>query len=356
MALQDQIGNGVKAAVVDGYRIAYDLGEPLTDKQIEAMKAQGKPSEDGFAVYLAALANTKLDRHNEVFTVPVLKAFAEQINSDGITLNFNHDRAFPAGKVKGVATVEKEQDGTYTLYAYVYVDKEIKMIGQEVTYAKAIERGYLKDVSVEVRGSVQWVDAGENGGFYQWYIDANRPQATEISGLALVQKGAQRGAALSVKSIDGEPITKKEENSTKIVDMFKDKYFIGDKEYSVIAKQEGTEIKAEGIDALVADFKASIKTAAEAVTAKDKAEAENVTLKAELDEARKGFEADLVNYTKLNGKPEPTAEAIKAMSVATLKAASEAEKAAHDAAQGDAKSDAKTVFSDVKTAVKGMNF
>lgn len=316
--------------LVSGADFAFrlDATKALSASQIE-MTLAGVAVPDGGKVWPVEMANTKIDRHGERFSKEFLDRIANQLNAESETFNLFHERMIPIGKVLPKAMVEP--DGVdFVLKGFVWVNNKSKIPSQpDITVNESIETGTLKDVSVEVSGTVRYIEPPQQGGargIWEWYVDPERPDATEISGLALVQKGAQRGSSITTKSIDGGTI----QVETKIVNMFKDKYFIGGKEYAVTAKQEGSEIKPEGLETIVSDFREAVKASEAATAAKAAAETELAKLKAELDEARKGFETDLANFSKLNGKAEPTAEALKGMSIAQLKSATEAEKADYD--------------------------
>jgi hypothetical protein len=307
------------------FQMASD--KAMTADQITAMGLKDVPN--GGKVWSVKMCNTKLDRHNEAFTKPVLDVYAKQINAEGVTYNLFHDRAIPIGKVLKSATVTMELDGSSTLEGFVWInDKAVVPSQPDITVSEAIETGMLKDVSVEVSGTVRYVENPTGGqAVWEYYIDTERPQATEISGLALVQKGAQIGASLVTKSI-GEPPKRvsKTENM-----QFDKEYEAGGKSHRIYTEKaaDGT-ITLNGVIEAIEAHKAAEIAKADATTAKATAEAEVVTLKFQLAEARKSHEADLVNYSGLNKDTVPTADAIKAMDFVTLKTAADAAKAKHD--------------------------
>lgn len=293
------VGTRIEVSKAD---FSFEMGrnKAMTAEQI-AMDLNGVHIPENGKVWPVDMANTMEDRHRERFSKPYLDKITKQINGASETFNLFHEKMIPVGKVLPKAALVMSETGNgYTMKGYVWINNKSKIPSQpDITVNEAIETGMLKDVSVEVSGTVKWVEDGGKS-VLEWYVDPERPDSAEMTGMALVQKGAQRGASVSMKSLDGGgtlPI-KNAINTT----MYRDKFFVGEKEYVVSAKQEGTEVKAEGVDALVNDFKASVKSEKEAVTAKEKAVADLAAEKASIEPVRKSLIADCENFGKAIGE------------------------------------------------------
>lgn len=301
------IGTRLEVSQADfSFRLSAD--KAMTTEQITAALPGVAIPENG-KVWAVKMANTLIDRHNERFSKPYLERIAKQLNESSETFNLFHDRRIPVGKVlpKAALIPMEGKPADWELTGYVWVNNKATIPDQPmISVNEAIETGSLKDVSVEVSGSIQYVDAPEGSGMigiWEWYVNPERPEIAEITGLALVQKGAQRGAgATTVKSIGGQTIKKEE---IKLITMYKEKYFVNDKEYSVTAKQDGTEIKAEGIESLVADYKDAVKATKAAETAKTEAEAAKTAAEAETKEIKDALTAEVMLLEKALGKTAP---------------------------------------------------
>ena len=293
-----------------------------------ASKLAGVSIPSGGRVYKIEHCNTRKDRHKERFGKDVLDVYAEQINEKGSTFNLFHKSTIPVGRVLPAAYIEPDATGEFSLMGYVWVNEKATIPDQkDITVIEAIETKMLTDVSVEIGGTIRYNEPDE---VVEWYVDPKRKEITEYRGLALVQNGAQYNAGIkSAKSIDN-PTPEKEKSN--IVNMsYRDKFFVGGKEYAVSAKSEANEVKAEGIDAIVTDFKAAFSAKEVAETAQKTAEAERDTLKSELEEARKPQINDIENYSKSLKKEVPAAEDLAAMNFKGLKTLADALKAEHDA-------------------------
>jgi len=188
----------VQSAPVGGFVISC---KALTDQEIE-MRGLPKPKKPG-KMYPGKLANVVTDRHRESFSLPVLQKYASDINRKRSSLNFGHNSNNLIGSVvKGSASV---QDGV--LMAVVFVDDLAVMPNQpNMTVNHAIEAETVEDLSVEVSGSLRVSKKDSDGYSMEWeyFIDPEHPERTEFQALALVMRGAQIDAALSVKSMGGK--------------------------------------------------------------------------------------------------------------------------------------------------------
>lgn len=239
-----------------------------------------------FKVYRFEFANTKRDRHRDEFTMAVLQKFEGQAKKGEVIGLFDHDSAKPIGRVLGAY-----MDGE-SLMGYMAVHKAMKLPGQpEVTITEAIDSGILKDVSVGF-GGVKYVAAETTEGYTSaWRIedDTNSPTGAELREVSIVSKGAQIGATL--KSADGG---NKEKEKTVNMNPYNHTYTFGEKSVTVTGKVDGDSIKVSGIDELV-------KAANDANTEAANYKAEITALKAAETEARKPFEADILNLQKQAG-------------------------------------------------------
>lgn len=325
-----QIGDRV--IVEKGFLYSGNIYKALSQDQVVSELAGVEIPKES-RVWKVVMANTVRDRHNEIIPAAILQKFAAQINQKGLSLNYVHDRSYIIGKVLPKAMVNAVQGG-HELVGYIAVYNDAALptktaSGKGIAINKAIEDESLEDVSTEFAGRSNYVspETGSSRGHWEYVIDPERPEDTEMTGLAVVPKGAQRGASV-VKSIDGgDPKEKQKEINTN---MYRDKFFVNEKEYAVSAKAEGTEIKTEGIEALVTDYKAAVTAKKEAETAKTKAEADLSALKTETEDIRKAYVADCVNFGKLIGETH-TEDSLKALSLKDLKAKADEIRAKHDA-------------------------
>lgn len=260
------------------------------------------PDEDG-SVYKVVMANTLLDRHNERFSKPYLDELARDLNAKGgRTYNLFHAQAIPIGKVLPTAKVMPmpSKPGEWQLEGHTWVDGKAVIPAQpEISVARAIKTGTLSDVSVEVRGSIRFVE----GGTWEWFVDPERPGMAEMVGLALVPQGAQKETQASVKSLDGGT---KKDNPT--IMSYKDKFFISDKEYAVEMQQDGT---LKGIAEIVADYKAASKEVAE-----HKAKA--ASLEAEIAPVRDALKTEITALSVLTGDTAPKSEDLDKLTLKDL--------------------------------------
>jgi len=223
-------------------------------------------------VWAVEMCNSKLDRHGEVFTKPVLDEFAKQINAASITFNLFHDRQLGIGRVLQSAIVAPEMDGSFTLKGYVWI-KDVNIPELDYPVSEAITDGIYKDVSVEVSGTVRYIENPQGGyGVWEYYVDPERPERTEITGLALVQKGAQRGAGI-VKSINGGNPKAAPTHVNNTTMTFDKEYEAGGKSHRVYTEKaaDGT-ITLKGMNEAIEAHKAAEIAKTEAVTAKATAE------------------------------------------------------------------------------------
>jgi hypothetical protein len=295
----------VRNAPVQGFSVAK---KALETEEIERL---GLPEEaNPGKYYKVKMAGSAIDRHRERFTEEVLVKYAQDIEREGASFNFGHDNRNLIGKVMK-ATVENGD-----LMGYVWVDELAMMPNQpKMSVLHAIEAGIVKDVSVEVSGNLRVVTKNDQGMATEWefYYDPNRPEATEFHGLALVQRGAQRGAALSVKAAATEVEIAEKENL--IISNMKEVFVIEGKKHFISAKVEGSEIVAEGlieVEAAIAELESKAAKSVEL-------EGELTAKSGEIAALRAPFEADILNGQKALGTEEPMSEdAIKSLSAAEL--------------------------------------
>jgi hypothetical protein len=244
-----------------------------------------------------------------------LQKYAEDINRNGSTFNFGHTSDNLIGKVTKASVMGGD------LVGYVWVDDLAVMPNQpKMSVNHAIEVGIIKEVSVEVSGLMRGVEKNEDGWYSTWeyFFDPARPEATEFHGLALVKRGAQRGAALNVKALDGKTEPTPQQVITQIIDM-KEPFLIDGVKCVLTAKIEGNEIVAneEQVKALETAIK-SLETKAGKVT---QLEGEISAKSLEIEALRAPFEADIINGEKALELPEPdrmTLEAVKGLTTTEL--------------------------------------
>lgn len=273
----------------------------------EEITLYGLPDQPAGKYYKVKMAGSQIDRHLQRFLPEVIEKYANDINREGLSLNFGHDQKNLIGKVTK-AVVENGD-----LMGFVWVDELAMMPNQpKMSVAHAIEAGILKEVSVEVSGSLR-IGEKDAKGFatsYEWYIDPEAPERTEIHGLALVQRGAQRGAALSVKAAGETTIQPK-----TIVRNMKEVFVINGKKHFITGKTEGTEIVVEGLKEVENAITELEATANKSV----QLESDLAVKSAEIASLRAPFEADIINGQKALGIEEPmTEEAVKSLNATDL--------------------------------------
>ena len=303
------IGTRLEVSQADfSFRLSAD--KAMTTDQITAALPGVAIPENG-KVWAVKMANTLIDRHNERFSKPYLERIAKQLNESSETFNLFHDRRIPVGKVlPKAALIPMEGKPTdWELTGYVWVNNKATIPDQPmISVNEAIETGSLKDVSVEVSGSIQYVDAPEGSGMigiWEWYVNPERPEIAEITGLALVQKGAQRGAgATTVKSIGGNTSINKESNPKNMQHYF-DKILIGGALHTIKTTEEGGAIKIDGLKELEAKANEAFAAKAAAETAKTEADAAKTAAEAETKEIKDALTAEVVLLEKALGKTAP---------------------------------------------------
>jgi len=288
----------------------------FTNKALSGEELDAAGIEQGAAGkwYVVKMAGSEVDRHRERFMLEVLQKYAEDINRNGSTFNFGHTSDNLIGKVTKASVMGGD------LVGYVWVDDLAVMPNQpKMSVNHAIEVGIIKEVSVEVSGLMRGVEKNEDGWYSTWeyFFDPARPESTEFHGLALVKRGAQRGAALSVKALDGKP-NPQEQVITRIIDM-KEIFIVDGVKCVLTAKVEGSEIVANAEQGkALEDAIKSLETKAGKVT---QLEGEISAKSAEIEALRAPFEADILNGEKALELPEPdrmTLEAVKGLSTTEL--------------------------------------
>lgn len=295
----------VRNAPVQGFSV---VTKALDAEEVDRLGLSDDGNKGKF--YRVKMAGSEIDRHRERFTTEVLDKYAQDINREGASFNFGHDNRNLIGKV----TKAVVEDGD--LMGYVWVDELAMMPNQpKMSVLHAIEAGIVKDVSVEVSGKLRVVSKNDQGFPTEWefYYDPEQPTSTEFHGLALVQRGAQRGAALSVKAATTEVETIESKN-LNILNM-KEVFVIEGKKHFISAKVEGSEIVAEGlveVEAAIAELESKAAKSVE-LEGEISAKSEDVAT------LRAPFEADILNGQKALGTEEPmTEDAIKSLSAAEL--------------------------------------
>jgi len=306
--------DGARAHVEKGYLFGSIDKAAMSPDDILTELVGVKIPKNG-QVRRVEMANTIRDRHNEILPQPVLQKFANDINGQTFSLNTFHNREMVVGLVLPKASVVPTGSG-YMLkgYAFIYDNAALPTPttdGKGLSLIQAIDDGSIKDVSIEFRGYTKYIaSTTENGrGVWEYEIDPNNPEDTEFTGLAIVPKGAQRGAAI-VKAIDGGQ--SKEKSNSKNMN-FKEKAIGGGKKYEI----EVADGKINGLEAMEKDLDTLTTEKSVAVEAKTKAETERDTIKADADEVRKSLETDCTNFGKLIGE-EPKAEDMAKLSLKGL--------------------------------------
>jgi len=273
-------------------------------------------------VWAVEMCNSKLDRHGEVFTKPVLDEFAKQINAASITFNLFHDRQLGIGRVLQSAIVAPEMDGSFTLKGYVWI-KDVNIPELDYPVSEAITDGIYKDVSVEVSGTVRYIENPQGGyGVWEYYVDPERPERTEITGLALVQKGAQRGAGI-VKSINGGKAPENESTKIKNMQHFSDKFLVGGELMAFKTVDAGGAVTIEGLQPLIDKTNKAITDLAAANTAKDAAIAEKAAIETEANTLKAAIVTELTGLQLALKMATPKTvtelEALKAADLITMR-------------------------------------
>lgn len=294
------------------YDVAGDhFSMKLTHKSIEPTRfvELGLDVPDGGKVWAADFCGSIEDRHRERIPKSVLDQFARQINENGFSLNLFHSNNL-CGHVLEKATVTAQADGTYRLSGYLWVDDNAIMEDQDkISVNRAIETRTIRELSVEISGPVEYIEAPEGArGFWQYYIDPMAPNRTEILGLALVRKGAQHAQGVKVKSANSPIVNKEKSNSFIMIDK---EFEIGGKSFRLHTEKSGESVALKGHDELIAGFREAVK---------EKAESE-ARLKAATDETnaiRESLTTDIINLSGALKQDVPTAEALATKSVADL--------------------------------------
>ncbi len=289
----------------------------FTNKALSGEELDAAGIEQGAAGkwYVVKMAGSEVDRHRERFTLEVLQKYAEDINRNGSTFNFGHTSDNLIGKVTKASVMGGD------LVGYVWVDDLAVMPNQhKMSVNHAIEVGIIKEVSVEVSGLLRSSAKNEDGFATEWeyFFDPSRPEATEFHGLALVKRGAQRGAALSVKALDGKTEPTPQQASKTIRDM-KEVFIVNGQKHALTAKAEGNEIvfDAESVKALEVAIAAVEKEAVKTTELTNQLSAKS----AEIEALRAPFEADIINGEKALELPETdrmTIEAVKGLTTTEL--------------------------------------
>ncbi len=327
----------VQNAPVGGWQISH---KALTAEEVAAMGLQ-VPTVAG-KMYPVEMANTLTDRHRERFTVEVLQKYAADINNTGASMNFGHDSRNIIGSVlKGSASIENG-----ILKGVVFIDDLAVMPNQTgMSVNHAIKAGSVKDVSVEVSGTLRGTERDGEGypQVWEYYIDPERPGRTEFHGLALVMRGAQIGAALSVKSMGGKaaPVNNPNPNPKKMKHVF----IVDGKKQMLTGKIENGDVvlDADSEKAFEAAISELENRAATAVTEKAAIESKLSGLETQVAALRAPYEADIANFQKALETPAAealTADAVKALGTAELVAKANALRARVD--EGSKSQDKKT--------------
>ena len=288
-------------------------GVEVTTKALSAdnLQSEGIEPTEGMTYYRVKMAGSDIDRHRERFTPDVLTKYASDVAKMGASVNFGHYSQNIIGKV-----VKAWVNGT-DLMGVIAVDDKATMPNQTaISINEAISKGMVKDVSVEVSGLIRVAEKDENGWATAWeyFIDPNRPDATEFHGLAIVQRGAQRGASI-VKGIDGGA------SKTEISPIMKDTQVF-------VVNGKGLRLDIEGKDGSItvnADQVKALETAINELETKAKeADTQKAVadgFKAEIAALRQPYEADVINAQKALNMPESEQlkeEAVKALPTAEL--------------------------------------
>lgn len=212
----------------------------------------------GFGFYEAVVADTRLDRHNDVLSKSFLDAMAEKYN-EGRTVVHGHKELIPCGRtfsaeVKQVAN-EPEH---YELNVKFYIPQS-SLLASGMSAKEAIDTGLISRVSVSfmAKEAYKYIEKEESG-FWFWekkdYSDTNTFDVFELS---LVTMGAQAMAVIKELEKDPKPKdTTLHQNSKDKTNQMK--YFI---------KSLNTEVEANE------DTKAAIELLEEKAVELDKANA-----------------------------------------------------------------------------------
>lgn len=317
----------VHNAPVGGWEIAR---KALSADQAAAMGLQ-MPDVAG-KMYPVEMANILKDRHRERFTPEVLMKYATDINTAGASMNFGHDSHNLIGHVmKGSAKVENG-----ILKGVVFIDDMAVMPKQpSMSVNHAIKAGTVSDVSVEVSGTLRVAEKDGEGyaTVWEYFIDPERPERTEFHGLALVMRGAQIGAALTVKALGAVPEPQKAKSISKNM---KEPFIIDGKKHLLTGKVDNGDIvldadSLKGLESAITELETKAATAA---TKEADAVAKAAASETIIADLRAPFEADIVNFEKALNVPTAealTADAIKALAPAELIAKANALRAKVDA-------------------------
>lgn len=233
----------------------------------------------------AVIANTKLDRARDVFTIASLEHFAKQLQAGKVPLQLFHNSYLPVGTwVDG--EVKATADG-YELEAVMFIHSGMTLPNQSVTVVDAVDSGVLKHVSVGFSGMKYSYIEKEDGGSY-WEINPNpgHPDGGLLAETSLVPMGAQRGA--EVKDANQKP--KRALNNMETTFVFGDQTFV----IKGSATETGVEVK--GLQEFASGF---TKALADTVQAKT----ETAKLQADINAVREKCIADVVNFTRTSEKP-----------------------------------------------------
>jgi hypothetical protein len=323
--MQDYIFTGKEAI---GSRFEVDknfLSMKITGKAVDAKGAVdlGIEIPDDGVVWPVEFCGDGEDRQTEIIPKPILDIYASQINTEGFSLNLFHTNNL-CGHVLEKAMVVKNDKGNNVLRGYIWVDNVAVMDDQpKMTVNRAIEKRTIREVSIEISGHTEAIDDGHGGRAYQYYVDENKPERTEILGLALVRKGAQRTQGIKVKSLDGNK-NPENENSKPENMQFDKEYEAGGKSFRVHTEKAGDGIVLKGMNEAIEAHKAAEIAKTKAESEKATAEAATVAANAEAATYKAAVVTEITQYQAIlkTATPKTVAEleALKAADLLALRA------------------------------------
>lgn len=323
--LQDYIFTG-KEAIGSKFEVDKNfLSMKITGKAVDAKGAVdlGIEIPDDGVVWPVEFCGDGEDRQTEIIPKSILDIYAAQINTEGFSLNLFHTNNL-CGHVLEKAMVVKNDKGNNVLRGYIWVDNVAVMDDQpKMTVNRAIEKRTIREVSIEISGHTEAIDDGHGGRAYQYYVDENKPERTEILGLALVRKGAQRTQGIKVKSLDGNKKPEKENHNSENMQHYIAARIVAGAPFTFKSVDKGGNVEIEGLKELEAHAETLFKEATEAKAAKATAETAAATEKAETTVFKAAIVTEITQYQAIlkTATPKTVAEleALKASDLLTLR-------------------------------------
>lgn len=214
------------------------------------VSAHGLTIPEGAKAYVAAAANTLVDRVKDKFTKRVLEKYASQISQERISLCFNHQTSKIVGRVaKGWVEEMPNNPGDYEMKVVFYTEEKFVVPDQpKMSIPEAIEKGYLQNISIQFTSYNTLQEVGDS---LITILDDHPedPSRAEIMEVSLVWFPAQYQANVKFKSLR-DPENRDDGYSLfhKTVIKMEKSFNIGDVTCSVTTADDGNITEMKGFD------------------------------------------------------------------------------------------------------------